>query len=113
MPKCDVCYMDYAKLENWGQRSLCPKCSERWKKMRASEPPKDTYEIKLNPEYHHYGMYEIETGDIHIMRLPEKEIFDTLNHEMLHRIIHKCAGLRPCWQYDNISKHIEPHHSFE
>ena len=107
MPYCDECGKESEKLINWGHLSLCKECSDEWEKTRPNKPPKDNYEVTFNPEFYHYAMYEIETGNIVILYLPEERVFRTLNHEILHRIIHKIVGLRPCWQYDNIETHVD------
>jgi len=118
MGKCDACgeILHKDKLEDWGAYILCKKCvKEKILNLfpeKAKEPEK-ILTIKPLSEFFKYpevavkniynlAGYDPATGNIDIFLLVEKDAERVISHEIVHHVIHKLAGLKATYLFDNL-----------
>jgi hypothetical protein len=54
---------------------------------------------------------EILKNDIRSEDFEYSELYKTINHEYIHRILHEIEGYKTCEGYDNIAQRIDLYHS--
>jgi len=115
---CDSCgkIFNEDELENWGAYLLCKKCV-REKILNqypeeAREPEKiltirPLSELFKQPEVatkniYNLAGYDPATGEIILFILTEEDAERVISHEIVHYVIHKLAGLRALYLFDNL-----------
>ena len=111
--KCKVCQkrVNEKKTETFGGYYFCHKCAIR--ATNAPAPDNDN-PIALHTTVEtsnklYSGGYDWETGDMHIEAGREEDTCHLINHEFMHRIIHRVESNKASSMYDSIKRSVDPY----
>ena len=116
MKICDGC-QNIRKTEKWGPYMICEECAKLLNKKYKNKPKSDISDLKIeSPIYGSSASYNPLTGetklrDSRAFKRSQDIVFELVNHEFVHFLLHKMFGIRCCYQFDAVDEIVDPYHS--
>jgi len=112
MPKCSQCEKEFEKLESWGYLKLCESCAKKYREHWPKRPKGKISNVEIDkPRIVGGAQYVPDSGNTRIRGSNDgNQLFETLNHEVIHFVLHKLIDFRCCYQYDSIQEEIDCYH---
>lgn len=113
MPQCTYCEEYAETLEDWGCFKLCEKCVKEFRSDLPERPKRRGGNIiTADPKLDAQAKYDPKTGNIKLlMRCYELgNVCESINHEVIHYILHGLIGLHGCYKFDNIYEVVDKYH---